>query len=300
MVIRLFFVLFFLCFHLFAHAGNKVYYDLVDDPIDVVIVTHPKDKETLNDCIDGLRENCSKVRRVIVVSSEKLTNKAEWFDESLFPFTKKEIGLAIARGDERRAENFFRGKHRSPGWYFQQLLKLYSSFIIPDISSNVLVVDADTIFLNSVEFLNNDTHGGLFSFSREEAKPAYFKHAKKLVPGYKRIYPKVYSVCHHMLFQKPILEDLFHTVEGYHGTEFWKAFCVCVDLKANKGASEFEIYYNFALSHTKQVKLRELKWTNSSNFNQRNEFKKKGYHFVSFHTYLRRNRLPFTNTIQPQ
>jgi hypothetical protein len=72
-------------------------------------------------------------------------------------------------------------------------------------------------------------------------------------------------------------------------TEFWVAFCSCVNLKENRGASEYEIYFNFALTHTKQVDLQELKWTNSAHLDQRDKFKKEGYHFVSFHTYLRKN-----------
>lgn len=295
MINRMFFLLLVLCLNSLGYAKAsdqaKIHYELIDDPIDVVIVCHPKDKVTLDDCIDGIKENCNKVRRVIVVSSEKLTDKAEWFDEHQFPFDKKKIALTISRGDKARAEKFFHGKHRSPGWYFQQLLKLYSPFMIPGISSNVLILDADTIFMNPVEFLN-ESFGGLFCYSSsEEAKPAYFQHAARLIPGYKKIYPKVYSVCHHMLFQKPVLEDLFRTVEQYHEVPFWKAFCLCVDLRKNKGASEYEIYYNFALNHTDQVALRKLKWTNSSDIYLKNEFKAKGYHFVAFHTYLRENPL---------
>lgn len=285
---RSFLILFFFCCHLFAYAQAKTHYNLVNDPIDVVFVTHPKDKATLDDCINGIRANCSKVRRVIVVSSENLTDKAEWFDENQFPFSKEDVAWTIVRGDKRKRETFFKGKHRSPGWYFQQLLKLYAPLVIPNISSNVLIVDADTIFLNPVEFLNKN-NGGIFCYSREVPKQPYFDHAKRLIPGYKRIYPEIYSVCHHMLFQRPILEDLFKTVEAYHKTDFWVAFCECVDLKENKGASEFEIYYNFALRNTKQVEVRELKWTNSSHFEKKDAFKKKGYHFVAFHTYLRRD-----------
>lgn len=277
---------------------GKIHYPLVDDLIDVVIVCHSKDKMTLGYAIDGIRENCSKIRRVIIVSAEKLTDQAEWFNENQFPFTKTEVGMTIARGSKSRAEKFFRGMHRSPGWYYQQLLKLYSPLVIPDISSNVLVLDADTIFMNPVEFLN-DSSGALFCYNKsEEAKIAYFQHAERLVPGYKRVHSKIYSVCHHMLFQKPILEDLFRTVEEYHEKPFWKAFCLSVDLRKNKGASEFEIYFNFAFNHTDQVELRKLKWANSSNFRQKDEFKKKGYHFVAFHTYLRENQ--FQGTINKE
>lgn len=286
---RYFFVFLFLSFSLLVHAGGNRknnHYRLVDDPIDVVIVAHSKDKSTLEDCIEGIQENCSKVRRVIVVSSEKLTDQAEWFNENPFPFNKEDIALAITRGDKKKSQEFLKRHGRGPGWYFQQLLKLYASFVIPGISSNVLVIDADVVFLNPVDFLN-DSYGGLFCFSREEAKNNYLRHAKRLVPGYERIYPEIYSVCHHMLFQRAILKDLFRTVEYYHQAPFWKAFCFCVDFKGEEGASEYEIYYHYALTHTDQVGLRELQWANSAHPDEKDQFKKAGYHFVAFHTYMR-------------
>ena len=290
MIGRLFFFLSFLCLSLFANAEQaKIHYELTHDPIDAVIVAHRKDKETLDYCINGIRENCSKVRRIIVVSAEKLTNQAEWFNENLFPFSVDDIYLAIGKGDKKSSQAFFQNHNRGPGWYLQQLLKLYSPFIIPKISSNVLIVDADVVFLNPVKFLNKQK-GGLFCVNHNKAKPLYLQHAERLVPGYQRIYPEVYSVCHHMLFQRPILEDLFNTVEQYHGTEFWVAFCSCVVPNPKKGASEYEIYYNFALTHTDQVALRELKWMNSAHPELRKEYEKEGYHFVGFHTYLRKNR----------
>ena len=43
--------------------------------IDVVIPAHKKDIDTLDLCIDGIRKNVKDVRRIIVVSKEKLTDK---------------------------------------------------------------------------------------------------------------------------------------------------------------------------------------------------------------------------------
>lgn len=288
-MIRLLLTFLFLSLSSFAYAENnttKKHYKLSNDPIDVVIVSHPKDKRTLDYCIEGIIENCSKVRRVIVVSPIRLTNKAEWFDERNFPFTKEGISAVIGRGDKKKSKAFFNHSSRGAGWYFQQLLKLYSPFVIPDISSNVLVIDADTIFMNPIEFLN-ESGGGLFCVSPHRGKKPYFEHAKRLVPGYERIYPEYYSVCHHMLFQRPILKDLFKAVEKYHKTFLWVAFCLCVDIEGKKGASEYEIYYNYALTHTDQVQLRGLKWDNSGYLDDRELFKQAGYHFVSFHTYMK-------------
>lgn len=288
---RYFLFLLFFCFEIFLQANDqkKIHYPLTNEPIDVLIVSHPKDKKTLNNCIKGIKENCSRLRRVVVVSAKRLTLEAEWYDENNFPFSINEVALQIGKGDQETADRFFAWHSRGPGWYFQQLLKLYASFVIPDLSSNLLVVDADTVFMNPVSFLNAFS-GGLFCISHKIPKDRYIHHAERLVLGYQRVYPEVYSVCHHMLFQKPILTDLFKTVENYHQTSFWKAFCSCVSLEKKKGASEYEIYYNYALTHTDQVELRELKWINCGDLSKMEDFKKNGYHFVSFHTYLRKPR----------
>lgn len=263
----------------------KTHYSLIDDPIDVVIVTHPKDKETIPYCIKSIKKYCHHVRRIIIVSSESLSNEAEWFDEKLFPFSIQDVAWAIGKETKEGVEDFFRDHNRGPGWYLQQLLKLYAPLVIPNISSNVLIVDADVVFLRPVSFLN-ESFGGLFCVSQIEPKSLYIQHAKRLVPGYKRIYPEYYSVCHHMLFQKPILEDLFYTVEQHHQESFWKSFCHCVEYNRKKGASEYEIYYNFALRHTDQVAIRKLKWINSGNMSLIKKFKREGYHFVAFQSYL--------------
>jgi hypothetical protein len=198
-----------------------------------------------------------------------------------------DVFLAIGKGDRSKSKEFFRHHNRGPGWYLQQLLKLYSPFVIPNISPNVLIVDADVVFLNRVKFLN-EQNGGLFCFKRKKANVRYLQHAARLLPGYQRIYPEVYSVCHHMLFQRSILKKLFKTVEQYHGTEFWVAFCSCVVPHPRKGASEYEIYYNFALTNCEQCELRDLNWRDSAHIELRKKYKQQGYHFVGFHTYLRR------------
>lgn len=284
------------CLNMSAESSHKIEYPLTKEPIDVVIVTHPKDKPTLNFCIKGIRSNCANIGRVIVVSSEKLTEEAEWFDEANFPFSKDDVALEIVRGDEKKIEKFFNGFQRA-GWYYQQLLKLYAAFTIPDISSNVLVVDSDTIFLNPVKF-QKKSGGGLFCRGLMKTRERYLNHAKRMLPGYVHGHVDHFCICHHMLFQKPILDRLFEEVSLKHQMPFWQAFCQCVDLNY-PGASEFEIYYNFAFATTDQVGMRTLKWTNSPNFARRFEFQKKGYHFASFHTYLRKGFGELTPTFKP-
>jgi len=254
--------------------------------IDVVIPTCSKDLEILNLCIRGVKENCKNVRRIIVVSPEHVTNEAEWFDEKNYPFTKQEIALYLNHMNQSAADRFLRESGRV-GWYYQQLLKLYAAYVIPGIASNVLIVDSDTVFLRPVEFISPEG-GGYFATGREYHQP-YFAHAARFLPGLVRVYPDKSGVVHHMLFQRPILDELFDAVEDYHQVDLWKAFCYCVDLKhlGTSGASEYEIYFNFALSHSDEVSIRELKWKNSGYPGSINEHRREGYDYVSYHSYLR-------------
>ena len=99
-----------------ADSPKKIY-PLTADPIDVVIVTHPKDSGTLDMCIDGIRTYGENIGRVIVVSSEPLTDKAEWFDEAGYPFSKADVSLQIGRDDPQVAEEFFARRGHPVGWY---------------------------------------------------------------------------------------------------------------------------------------------------------------------------------------
>lgn len=280
--IYFYFLLFILPF--FIQGDEYKNYIFPNDPIDVVIVSHPKDKPTIDYCIDGIKKNCS-VRRVIVVSPKLLTDKAEWFPEVMYPFSKEDVALEIGRGNPKTRDTFFKHGH-PPGWYYQQLLKLYAAFLIPGISTNVLIIDADSVFLNPVEFLGENNAGLLCTARNRTTKAHYVDHAKRLLPNYQRVYPKLNSVHHHMLFQKLILDDLFSDVEAKHGVPFWKAFCRCIDLD-RKGASEYEIYYNYAFRHCKDVKLRALKRRSSGDISKINDYRREGFHLVSFHSYMR-------------
>ena len=138
---------------------EKTIYPLVNEPVDVVFPTAPKDAETIDLAIEGIRQNCKNLGRIIVVSSEHLTNNAEWFDESQFPFSKYDVALYLHQMDKDRATKYLNQRHSRVGWYFAQLLKLYAGLVIPGISSNVVIIDSDTIFLRPIEFVNEKERG---------------------------------------------------------------------------------------------------------------------------------------------
>ncbi|MDB6082063.1 MAG: hypothetical protein JWO53_1335, partial [Chlamydiia bacterium] len=133
---------------------SKVKYQLPKDPIDVVIPCTSKDLGTLEVCIRGIKKYGKNIHRVIVVSDKRYTDSAEWFDEKLYPFSKFDIALNIL-GEEAKAREFQDAPNSRLGWIYQQFLKLYAPFVIPKISSNVLILDADTVFVNPIAFTNS-------------------------------------------------------------------------------------------------------------------------------------------------
>lgn len=252
------------------------------DPIDVVIPCHEKDLGCLEMAIEGARKNIKNVRRIIVVSEYPCTQNAEWFNESLFPFSKRSILEVVFNGDTQKIDKAEKIDARKVGWVYQQLLKLYAPFVIPDISNNVLIVDADTIFLNPVECI--DKNGcALYTFSRE-FYPPYFSFMNRLIPGVKRIDRQYSGVCHHMLFQRPILEKIFKKISDLHGVEPWVACCKCIDWQEKYPLSEYELYFNFIFNSPQKIKLRLLHWKNISSEREIVFYQKKA-HFVAWHNY---------------
>src|SRR3989338_866531 len=267
-------------------AEGKKNYSLIPEPVDVIIPCSEKDRDSLEYCIEGIRQQ-EEVRRIIVVSKERITKNAEWFPEDRFPFTCRDIACEICQ-DEAEGAAVISAPGNRMGWIYQQLIKLYSAFVIPGISSNVLLIDADTVFLKKVRFLAN-RGVPLFNVGDEYHLP-YFEHMAKLIPGIHRMIPNNSGITHHMLVQRSILKDLFDTVFCIHHVDFWKAFCRCIE-KSEMGksaASEYEIYFNFVLANTNQYKLRNFFWANSTYpvADKIEELRKKNYVYASFHRYL--------------
>jgi uncharacterized short protein YbdD (DUF466 family) len=170
-----------------------------------------------------------------------------FIDESIYPFGKPDIEKYL-------------GVTNRTGWYFQQLLKLYSGFVINGILDNYLVIDGDTIFLRPTVFF----HQGKPCYNYgPHYYVEYFKHMQRLHPELAK-FSRHSGICHHMMFQTKYLRELFDKVENYHrGEDFWRCFLKCVDpaMIIHSGGSEYEIYYNYMYkNHPEKIVVRELIW----------------------------------------
>jgi hypothetical protein len=282
--------------------------------IDVVIPAHIKDKEILDYCICGIKKNVKNLRRVIVVSKEKYSDNAEWFDEKLYPFSFAEISEIL--------------NHQNVGWNYQQLLKLYSVLVIPNISSQVLIVDADTVFYRPVEFIN---HQGLALYNMAKDKNLFsskfqistLAHIAKILPQVADKLPELFSesalansnraedftktlnflnnderviakdlesgICHHMLIQKNVIESLFSIVQNnFNHQEFYKIFLQ--NRQDSFGVAEYNLYFYFLITHfPSSYAIRLLRYKNTAKFSPFFEKIRRKYHYCSYHSYMRKS-----------
>lgn len=250
---------------------------------DIVIPVHKKDLQILEYCISFARKNLIGARRIIVISAEKHSNSAEWFDEKLYPFSIDLVRSYV--GD-------------SCGWYFQQLLKLYAPLVIPDILENVLVLDSDTVFFRRVRMFNSKGVA-LCNISKDTKicrKPFDIKvaaHIEKLLPALAvKNLPKKFQtlsgISHHMMFNRNLISEMMKKIEDHDvGKDpFYKIFLKHSD--TTHSASEYQLYYCFLLIyHPDKIQFRKLRYKNTADINIKKYLKRFKYHYCSFHHYLR-------------
>jgi hypothetical protein len=238
---------------------------------DIVIPLGPNDTEFITKQIEKTRQNVIGYRNIYIITpiSDFYCEHCIIINENIFPFAEE---IAI-----------YHGKNSRNGWYLQQLIKLYAGSIVPGILGRYLVIDADTFFLNPTAFENGDNC--LYNFGREYHQ-FYFDHMKRLNPAFRRVY-ELSGICHHMIFEQSILEELFNRVS----TEkpFWMVFLEEVDSwlrhGIGSGASEYELYFNYVSQfHSDKIEVRELQWENVKML----DFKKYAHlDYISYHHFMR-------------
>ena len=239
---------------------------------DIVIPVGPSDISVITQQIEYTKNNIVGRRNIYIVTpnTDLVLDGCTIINDNTFPFTMKDL-IAI------------KGESPRHGWYLQQLIKLYAGFVIPDILDAYLVIDADTFFIRPTKFYTDDGIP-LYNVGTEYHMP-YFNHMKELHNSLHRVHSSISGICHHMIFEKKYITELFSLIETTHGLPFWKVFLNMVKYNYNgSGASEYEIYFNYMLiNFPKNIRLRRLKWTNTNTLDKLKE----DYDYISYHWYMR-------------
>lgn len=241
---------------------------------DIVIPVGPNDINVIADQIDHTKKNVINYRNIYLISCDNnlQVDGCITIREDIFPFNRDTIIKHHGINDRNN-------------WYLQQLFKFYSGYCIPDIMDIYLVIDSDTFFLKPTSFIEDNKC--LYCYSDEHHIP-YFSHMKNLHESLEKMDENKSGICHHMIFERKYIDQLFKLVEDKHNDFFYNVFLKSVDKDEiiNSGASEYEIYFNYVLKyHNDKVAVRYLSWKNHIDIGNENELNELNY--VSIHWYQR-------------
>lgn len=91
------------------------------------------------------------------------------------------------------------------------------------------------------------------------------------------------GICHHMIFETKYVLEFISKIKRIHNELFFDIFLKFSKNNTKSGASEYEIYFNYMLkNHPDKIKIRELKWENTCNFEEYKHFD-----YISCHYYQR-------------
>ena len=244
----------------------------MSNPVFDIVVCHgPNDDEVLNHNIKHNKKNIVGHRNFYVITHDKNLKRDDciviW--EGIFPFKLSDIKNMITSSNNRY------------GWYLQQLLKLYISFIVPDVAEYYLTIDCDTMFLKETYFFSENKP--IYTLGTEYHKP-YFEWMNKLDNNLKKNH-KFSGISHHMMYSKKILQEMIKNIENKHNEKFWKIYInfITPENYNLSGAAENELYFTYIVTyHANSFLTRFLRWTNTNRL-----LINSNYDFISWHWYLR-------------
>ena len=252
---------------------NWIEYDYENVKFDIVIPVGPNDYSIIEKQLEYTKKNIINYRNIYIITSDSdFSIEIEGvikISENIFPFSIDTVSK-------------YHGKINRNGWYLQQLLKLYSGLVIPNILDKYLVIDSDTFFIKPTYFFDNEI--ALYGYSNEYHNP-YFIHMKKLDDIFFKQFSDKSGICHHIIFETKYINEIIDIVENKHNDKFYNVFLKTVmDIDIpNSGASEYELYFNYIFyKHPDKVKLRQLNWKNTSTLDLNNN-----YDYISYHWYSR-------------
>lgn len=239
---------------------------------DIIIPVGPNDASVIHTQIKYTKKNVIGYRNIYLICYDPTIriDGCITINENIFPFSLETVSK-------------IHGKSSRNGWYLQQLLKIYALLVIPDILDRCLVIDSDTFFLKPTAFINTNNEC-LYNYGTEYHE-LYFDHMSKLDAGLIKVDENKSGICHHMMFERVYINEIITKIEETHNNDkFYNIFLKLVTDVTKSGASEYEIYFNYMLkNHGNNIKIRELKWTNSHSLSDLNS----QYDYISCHWYMR-------------
>jgi hypothetical protein len=206
-------------------------------PLDLFTPLIMKDAQVFRFCVRHARRFLQHPVGRHYVAGPDTSELRELCDELGCVFVPEEE--VIGFGVDRLAP-IWGGRNRSrAGWLLQQFLKLNCDTVTG--SDNILVLDADTVFVSNVAFETN----GRYLLQYNDGYMEDYDRATMNLLGAARL-SSFSFVCHHMLLQRRLLRALRADLESRHGKPWYEAIIDHVPPGDFQPFSEYELYGNFA------------------------------------------------------
>lgn len=258
--------------------------------ISALVVVAAKDFPTLGACLFGILQNSgNRISDITIVTPNSDTKEAEKVvrDASRqVRVTVVDEETLISESNRLDLQSAFDDRY---GWVLQQILTVKS--VVASESAGVLVVDADTILLQSRLLL--DTEGYQILTPTFERNRSYYEFLNQL--GICKVYPENTFVPHWMLMQPEIMrEALLISSQGSIDVLIGQIIELGDRGSLSSVCVEYELYAQYLISKYPQRVLL-AKWGNTSsnsttaiqNYIGGSDSFYEGYGSVSIHSYLR-------------
>tara|TARA_Y100000004_G_scaffold191156_1_gene249453 strand:+ start:1541 stop:2296 length:756 start_codon:yes stop_codon:yes gene_type:complete len=246
--------------------------------VDFVVPCHPKDQETIELVVNGIRKHTNS-NNIYIVSPQDMNIKDTIHipDSDFAEYTK--FSTIKEKWESHNVE-----MSKRTGWLFQQTLKLYAHKVIDNLTEDYVAVDADTIFIREVNF-----QPGVFQYCR--AKEYHLPYLDTYAKMTKNKESVGYSfISHHMLFNKTWMQEMIDWVEELHGKGFMDVLLDSINYTEGSTFSEWDFYGNYMLlNHADKSHRRQLYWTNLSSIPNESDLQSMSTEldFVSPHAWAR-------------
>jgi hypothetical protein len=214
--------------------------------IDFVFVTKLDHLYTLDMSINYLIRNYNNCNIFIITNKLNFTFFKCIKQERIFLIDEKELLPDMTLKDLKKIKLPYFPKRA--GWYYQQFLKLAVSKL-HYISENYVVLDADTIILKKINFIENNK----FIFLKAtEYNESYFINYQNLLNEDPNREFSFISQC--MIFNKKLVHELLNKITSrFNNSESWN--WIIVNNLIGTGASlfsEYETYGHYLKNHYKE------------------------------------------------
>jgi len=249
--------------------------------IDVVIPTLNKDLVLLETYLDFLKKNLHhRIKNIYIVAPNTDPNLKLYCKKHKITF----IDEVSVLGYGKSSINYKVGDVDRSGWLFQQLLKLSGDVFVQ--SKNYLIVDSDTILINSHCFLpENKT----VFFASSEWNDPYFQSFNRLF-GFKNKSTLSFTA-HMMLFNVEKLKQMKADITKEHHLSWDQAYITCCDKSVMSGISDYDTYAQWYFVKYPNDFIIKPFYNKSLPRNKYNEIDfltkkyKHRYNSLSFHSY---------------